>query len=287
MTAPNLLICIYYLEVRSHEEAAVPITDVKVERRAGALGAIVTGVDLAAPVDDDTYAAVKRAFLENMVICIRDQAAMTPEDQLAFAARWGEISIHPYVPSIDGYPGIMRIYDPNPVTVTWHADTTHSPRPPALTLLLARVLPPVGGDTMFANTALAYEGLSPGLRATVDGLSAVHQGTELAASAGLDRAAVTSVHPVVRTHPETGRRGLFVNGNYVSHFEGWTPEESRPLLEYLYGQIARPEYTYRHHWEVGDLIIWDNRCTQHAVVGDTDGAERTLHRVTIAGDVPF
>jgi taurine dioxygenase len=261
-------------------------TDIRVDRAAGALGAIITGVQLAGTVDDSTVAAIRQAFLENLVICIRGQEAMSPDDQLAFAARWGEISHHPYVPSIDGYPGIMRIYDPNPVTVTWHADTTHSPRPPALTLLLARTIPPYGGDTMFANAYLAYEGLSPALRAVLDGLSAVHQGTELAASAGLDRQAVTSVHPVVRTHPETGRRALFVNGNYTSHLEGWTKEESAPLLEYLYDQVGRPEYTYRHRWMPGDLIIWDNRCTQHAVIADTAGAERVLHRVTIAGDTP-
>ena len=261
--------------------------ELDVRRQAGALGALITGVDLSRPVGDDTFNAIQDAFHEHMVVCIRGQAAMTPEDQLAFAARWGEISIHPYVPSIDGYPGIMRIYDPNPVTVTWHADTTHAARPPALTLLLARVLPPYGGDTMFANAALAYDHLSDGLRSSLDGMRAVHQGTELAASAGLDQQAVTTTHPVVRTHPVTGRRALFVNGNYTSHFEGWTPDESAPFLAYLYAQIARPELTYRHRWEVGDLIIWDNRCTQHAVVGDTGGAERTLHRVTIAGDVPY
>ena len=261
--------------------------ELEVRRQAGALGALITGVDLSRPVGDDTFAAIRDAFHEHMVVCIRDQGAMTPDDQLAFAARWGEISIHPYVPSIDGYPGIMRIYDPNPVTVTWHADTTHAAKPPALTLLLARVLPPYGGDTMFANTALAYDGLSAGLRSMLDGRRAVHQGTELAATAGLDQQAVTSSHPVVRTHPVTGRRALFVNGNYTSQFEGWTPAESQPLLEYLYAQIGRPEYTYRHRWEVGDLVIWDNRCAQHAVVPDTGGAERTLHRVTIAGDTPY
>ncbi len=262
-------------------------TEMRVERQASALGAVITGADLAGTVDDATVAWLRQVFLEHLVICVRGQAAMTPDDQLAFAAKWGEISHHPYVPSIEGYPGIMRIYDPNPVTVTWHTDTTHAEQPPALTLLLARVLPPYGGDTMFANAYLAYEGLSDGLRRVVDGLSAVHQGTELAATAGLDRQAVTTVHPVVRTHPETGRKVLFVNGNYTSHFEGWTKEESAPLLQYLYAQVARPEYTYRHRWQVGDLIIWDNRCTQHAVVGDTQGAERVLHRVTIAGDTPL
>jgi taurine dioxygenase len=264
----------------------IPTGGVVVEREAGALGALVTGVDLGTPVDDATFGLVHDAFLENLVICIRGQAHITPEDQLAFAARWGEISVHPYVPSIEGYPGMMRIYDPNPVTTTWHADTTHIATPPALTLLLARVIPPYGGDTMFANQYDAYAGLSDGLRATLDGLRAVHRGTELAAEAGIDASAVTSSHPVVRTHPETGRRALFVNGNYTKHLDGWTEAESAPLLEYLYAEASRPEYTWRHRWQAGDMIIWDNRCTQHCVIGDTRGQERVLHRVTIAGDTP-
>jgi taurine dioxygenase len=267
-------------------DAAATALGITVEREAGSLGARVTGVDIAGGVDDETLAVLRSIFLEHCVIYFPGQGAMTSEDQLAFAARWGDVVIHPYVPSIEGYPGIMRIYDPNPVTVTWHADTTHLAAPPALTFLLARVVPPHGGDTMFSSAYLAYEGLSDGLRSVVDGLRAVHRGTELAAAAGLDRDAVTAVHPVARTHPETGRRALFVNANYVSHFEGWTAEESAPLLQYLYAQVARAEYTWRHRWQPGDLLIWDNRCTQHAVVGDTAGAERTLHRVTIAGDVP-
>ncbi|MEX1008754.1 MAG: TauD/TfdA family dioxygenase [Acidimicrobiia bacterium] len=259
---------------------------ISVSREAGALGAIVTGVDLAQPVDDAIFEVIHDAFCEHLVICIRGQEHIRPEDELEFAKQWGEISIHPYVPSIDGYPGVMRVSDPTPVTTTWHADTTHLAAPPALTLLLGRQIPPYGGDTMFANQYLAYEGLSPGLRATVHSLRAVHKGTELAKEAGLDREAVTAVHPVVRTHPETGKRSLFVNGNYTSHFEGWTEAESKPLLDYLYAQGCRPEYTWRHHWQVGDLIIWDNRCTQHAVVADVANGERVLHRVTIAGDIP-
>jgi taurine dioxygenase len=260
---------------------------VRVKKLAGALGAEITGVDLRELPDAETFGAIRSTFLEHEVICIRDQGAMTPDDQLAFARLWGEVSIHPYVPSIDGYPGVMKIYDPNPITQTWHADTTHSAQPPALTLLLARVLPDVGGDTMFASASRAYESLSPGLQSVLGELRAVHHGTELAAEAGLDRAAVTATHPVVRTHPETGRKALFVNSNYVSDFEGWTEAESAPLLEYLYAHIGRPEHTYRHRWLDGDLIIWDNRCTQHAVVADTAGAERVLHRVTIAGDTPY
>jgi taurine dioxygenase len=261
------------------------VQEPQVARLAGALGAEVTGVDLAT-VDDEAFATIHAAFLQHQVLCVRGQAHLTPEDQLAFAARWGEIAVHPYVPSIEGYPGLMRIYDPNPVTQTWHADTTHSATPPALTLLLARTLPAVGGDTMFSNGYAVFESLSPGLQATLLTLRAVHKGTELAASAGLDTESVTTTHPVVRVHPETGRRAIFVNGNYVSHIDGWTVEESEPLLTYLYAQFARPEMTYRHRWRDGDLLIWDNRCTQHAVVADTGGAERVLHRVTIAGDRP-
>ncbi|WP_420638150.1 TauD/TfdA dioxygenase family protein [Candidatus Poriferisocius sp.] len=249
---------------------------------AGALGAEVLGLDLTGDLDGAAFAAVRGALHDRGVICIRDQAAMSPEDQLGFAARWGEISIHPYVPSIEGYPGIMKIYDPNPITQTWHSDSTHMQRPHAYTLLLARVLPSVGGDTMFASATKAFESLTPGFQAMLRGLSAVHEGTDLAASAGLDHDAVVAVHPVVRAHPDTGAEALFVNDNYVTRIDGWTPEESRPLLEYLYGVIGRYENTYRHRWRDGDLVIWDNRSTQHAVVGDVSGEERVLHRVTIA-----
>lgn len=259
---------------------------IDIRRQSAAIGAMITGVNVARGIDDETFALVHQALLDHGVICLRGQSAMTRDDQLAFAARWGAISIHPYVPSIEGYPGLMRIYDPNPVTQTWHSDTTHAARPPAITLLLARTIPAFGGDTMWANAYAAYDGLSEGLRRTIDGLRAVHQGTELAASAGLDQQAVTTTHPVVRTHPDTGRKALYVNDNYTTRFDGWSEEDSAPLLAYLYAQFTKPEYQYRHHWQVGDLVIWDNRATQHAVVGDTGGAERVLHRVTIEGDVP-
>lgn len=262
-------------------------TVLDVRRLSGSLGAEVIGLDLSGPVDEAAFADVRAAFLAHQVIVVRDQHAMSADDQMAFAALWGDISIHPYVPSIEGHPGLMKIYDPNPITQTWHADSTHQKQPPALTLLLARVLPAVGGDTMFSSMTRAFAALSPGLRTMLRGLRAVHEGTSLAADAGLDRDAVTAVHPVVRTHPETGEEALFVNGNYTTRFEGWTEAESAPVLQFLYEQCARVEITYRHRWQAGDLVIWDNRCTQHAVVGDAGGAERVLHRVTIAGDAPF
>jgi taurine dioxygenase len=261
-------------------------TPIVVQRQSGEIGALVTGVDLAKPVDGVDLELLHRALLDHCVICIRGQGAMTPADQLGFASRWGEIFVHPYVPSMEGYPGMMRIVDTNPVTQTWHSDTTHALRPPSLTFLLARVIPPYGGDTMWANAYAALAGLSTSMQDTLSTLKAVHQGTELAGGAGLDQQAVTAIHPVVRTHDETGRKALFVNGNYVTRFDGWTESESAPLLAFLFAQFAKPEYQYRHHWQVGDLVVWDNRSTQHSVVGDTGGAHRKLNRVTITGGVP-
>jgi len=257
-------------------------TTLPIERQEPAGGGIVTGLD-AARLDDATFAAVQAAFLEHHVLCFRGQD-LTPDQQLEFAARWGTISHHPYVPSLEGHPGVMEIFQVTGITETWHADTTQVANPPKITMLLARELPEHGGDTMFANMHIAYAGLSDGLRATVDSLRAVHYGTELAAQSGVDKAAVTHSHPVAIRHPETGRRTLFVNADYVRHFDGWTEAESRPLLEYLYSLAAMPEYQYRHRWQVGDLLMWDNRSVQHRVVHDYGDARRYLHRVTLEGD---
>lgn len=258
----------------------------RVERQAGALGAYVTGIDLAKPVSDSVFAELRQAFLDHHVICFRDQD-MTSDQQLEFAARWGPIFVHPYVPSIEGYPGIMEVYDPNPITVAWHSDTTHTKAPPRMSLLLARRVPEFGGDTLFASQHAAFEGLTPAMQGLLGKLRAVHKGTELADEAGVPRAAVESIHPVVRRHPETGRPALFVNTDYTKHFEGMTEAESQPLLAFLYAQGCRNEYTWRHHWRVGDLLLWDNASVQHAVVADVSSGERSLHRVTIEGDPPI
>ncbi len=257
-----------------------------VERQAGALGAYIYGVDLGKPLDGASFETLHAAFLEHHVICIRDQD-ITPAQQLEYAERWGRVFVHPYVESIEGHPGIMELGDPHPITTTWHSDTTHARTPPRMSMLLARRIPPYGGDTLFANQHLAWEELSLGLQRVLSGLRVVHKGTELAADQGLTHREVTAVHPVARHHPETGRLALYVNGNYTRHFEGMTEEESRPLLEFLYARAARPEYTWRHHWRVGDLLMWDNASVQHAVVGDVEKGERLLHRITIEGDAPF
>jgi taurine dioxygenase len=257
-------------------------TPIHVARQAGACGAIVTGVDVAS-VDDDTFEELHDAFLEHHVLAFRDQV-LTPEQQLAFASRWGEVFVHPYVPSIEGHPGIMEIYQMVDITETWHADVTFAERPPKITMLYARIIPEVGGDTMFASQHRAYEELSSGMQSMLQTLRAVHYGTERARDANLEPQQVTCAQPVVITHPETGRRALYVNGNYTRHFENMTERESRPLLEFLYAHASQPEYTYRHRWQVGDLVMWDNRSVQHRGVHDHGSAERRMHRVTIQGD---
>ena len=258
---------------------------IEILQQAGSLGAIATGVDLSQPPDAASFEILHAAFLAHHVLVLRDQD-ITPAEHLAFAARWGKIFVHPYVPSIEGHPGIMEVTNPHPITVTWHADTTHSKTPPMMALLLARQVPTLGGDTMFANQHLALENLTSAMQRMLGDLRAVHRGTELATEAGLEPTAVEAIHPVVRTHPETGRKALFVNGNYTSHFEGMTEAESAPLLAFLYAQASRPEYTFRHRWRAGDLLLWDNRSVQHCVVPDVGKGERSLHRITIEGDIP-
>ena len=257
----------------------------KIERQAGALGAYIRDVDLSKPIAPAEFAPLREAFLRHHVICFRGQE-LSPAEQLEFAARWGEIFVHPYVPSLEGYPGIMELGDPHPITTTWHSDTTHSKQPPRATILLGRQIPDYGGDTMFANQHLAYEAMSPRFRELLDGLYAVHKGTERAGSAGLSEREVTATHPVVRAHPDTRRKALFVNRNYTKHFEGMTPEESRPLLEFLFAHAGRAEFTWRHRWRPGDLLMWDNASVQHSVVGDLSNGARIMHRVTLAGETP-
>lgn len=257
------------------------MSELEIEPQTRALGAVVRGLDLRREPSDDVLAALRDALVEHLVLAFPGQGAMSPDDQVAFAARWGVIEPHPYVEPLEGHPEMIRIYDPNPITETWHADFTYAAQPPAFSFLLARTVPQMGGDTMWANAYLVFESLSEGLRDCLRGLRAYHRGTELALSAGLTTGDIERVHPVVWTHPDTGREALFVNANYVKHFDGWTAQESAPLLAYLYDQFARPEFSYRHRWNEGDLLVWDNRCTQHRVVGDTGGHERDLHRVTV------
>jgi taurine dioxygenase len=266
---------------------------------AGALGAEIRGVDLGADLADETVAEIRRAWLDHCVVFFRDQA-LTPDGFLAFARRIGEPVEYPFVKGIDGYPEIIAVSKLPGETVNfggiWHSDTVYLDRPPMGTMLVAREIPPYGGDTLYANMYTAYEALSPGMKRILDGLRAVNTSAladvsktredRRRDSGTQDDREFVAEHPVVRTHPETGRKALYVNVAHTSHFVDMTVDESRPLLRYLFEHSVRPEFTCRFRWRVGSLALWDNRCAMHNPVNDYHGFTRTMHRITLAGDLP-
>jgi len=285
--------------------AVMPRTRLAVTPLSGTIGARIDGLDLARPIDDETMRELRQVFLEHLVLVIPGQAHITPDQHIAFAARWGDLHVMPSG-HMEGYDRLIKItyggIRPGPDgkdriplndaekyirTDAWHSDMSFQECPPVGSLLLAREIPPAGGDTMFANQYVAYETLSAGMKRMLDGLKAVHKGESWYSVVGLDPAkAPANIHPVVRTHPETGRRALYVNRVFTSHFEDMTVEESRPLLEYVFAHASQPNYTFRHRWSVGDLVFWDNRCAQHFAVWDYGRQTRIMHRATVLGDRP-
>jgi taurine dioxygenase len=267
---------------------------------AGALGAEILGIDLAHDVSDDSIAAIRETWLKHCVIFFRDQT-LPPAQFLNFARRFGEVVEYPFIKGIEGFPEITPVikleHEKNNFGGLWHSDTAYLERPPMGTMLVAREVPRVGGDTLFANMYLAYETLSAGMQRLLDGLAAVNSSAKAdvtktredrirdGARADAQRE-YEALHPVVRTHPETGRRALYVNGGHTVRFQDKTEAESAPLLQYLFAHQQRPEFTCRFRWEVGSLAFWDNRCTQHNPINDYHGFRRVMHRVTLAGDEP-
>ncbi|MDX1434282.1 MAG: TauD/TfdA family dioxygenase [Gammaproteobacteria bacterium] len=274
--------------------------DLDVKPVSGAIGAEVHGVDLAAELDEATVAAIRRALLDHLVLFFRGQR-LAPGELLALARRFGEPSEYPFVRGLDDYPEIIEVIKREDETQNfgglWHSDTTYLEHPPLGSLLYAKELPPVGGDTLFANMYLAYETLSPGMRRLLAGLRAVNSAEKASAAVTrVDRSrerpkdasafVTTAEHPVVRTHPETGRQALYVNPGHTVRFVGMTEAESAPVLEYLYRHQIRPEFTCRLRWEVGTVAFWDNRAAQHYALNDYHGYRRAMLRVTLAGDRP-
>ena len=252
-------------------------TELQVLPLSGHVGARIE----VAPVGDHTsnaaYHAIRRAASEYGVVVLPGQDIST-KDQVAFASMWGELIIHPIYPSLPGYPEVLEVINvgkSRTLTEIWHSDTSSLERPPAFTMLLAKQLPDYGGDTIFASQYQAFEDFTPRMKDLLEGLSATHTSKS-----------ESNDHPVVRTHPETGRKALFVNGYFVRHFVGMTEQESRPLLDFLFAWASKPEYSYRHRWTTHDLVIWDNRAVQHYAVHDHGEAVRTLHRVMVAGEKP-
>ena len=275
--------------------------NLEVSRAAGALGAEIRGVDLAEPQTGETIAALRAQLLEYGVIFFRDQQ-LDDARLKSFAGHFGTFFRHPYfVP--EGDPDVIVIRrapgDKRIVGEGWHSDTPAVAAPPMASLLYGEDVPPFGGDTLFANQYLAYDALSQAMRRMLKGMRAVYTDTRVAGSAaGRNAQSATKsrdddefrhslgVHPVVRTHPETGREALYIVYPLMSHFDGMTVEESGGLAEYLYEHSHRPEFTCRFHWEQGSLAFWDNRCTQHAALNDTGPFHRVMRRVQLNGDIP-
>ena len=259
------------------------------------IGAEISGVDISKPLTESTVAEIHDALMTHQVIFFHVQD-MTLDAHKTFARRFGELHIHPSAKTLDGHPDVIIIHaDENSQAVAgmkWHSDVSCDAEPPMGSVLHLHTIPPVGGDTLFASTYAAYEALSDPIKATIDGLQAWHESARVHrdrfGAKGQMRDGVDvypeSLHPVVRTHPVTGRKGLFVNENFTSRIDGMTPAESDAILRLLYEQIATPEFQCRFRWRPGSVAFWDNRCAQHRSVWDYYPALRHGYRVTIAGE---
>lgn len=275
----------------------------KIEPVTGAIGAEIHGLDLSKELDTETVAAVRQALLDHCVVFFRDQD-LNVARQKAFARRFGALFLHPYFAGSQSDPEVIDVVrepgDRRIVGEDWHSDTPQVPEPPMGSILYGVEVPPYGGDTLFANQYLAYESLSPGLKRMLEGRRALHSDRRNAGPAqALNAARATKIrvvdewretanlHPVVRTHPETGRKALYVNRVTSIAFEDMTEEESAPLLQYLYAQASRPEFCCRFRWATGSVAFWDNRCAQHTAINDTGSFRRAMRRVQLIGDTPF
>ncbi len=260
-----------------------------------AIGAEIGGVDLREEQDDGVIADIRAALLAHKVIFFRDQY-LTQEQHIAFARRFGELEIHPATPKGQANPEVLHIAhgpESRGRENNWHSDVTWRAEPSLGSILRAIEVPDVGGDTLFADMAAAFRGLSPAMRDWLRGLSAVHDIARVFAKRlgksveELHEKYPPQTHPVVRTHPETGEQALYVNIGFTSHIEGLSAKESDRLLQHLYTQAALPEYQCRFRWRAGSIAFWDNRAGQHYAASDYFPAVRRMERVTVAGDRPF
>jgi taurine dioxygenase len=274
---------------------------------AGALAAEISGVDLAA-LDDETFAEIHHAWLAYQVVFFRDQY-ITPDQQLAFAHRLGDIHHHPFMQGMDSHPDIFEIIkeetDTHTFSATWHTDQMFNPNPAKATMLYAKETPDAGGDTLFASMYLAYDALSDGMKDMLADVETWSVGDKFKQNRGAGRAEryggnekmaakvkdpdnviTEAAHPLFRTHPETGRKGLYI-GSHMQTFVDFGDDEAEPIIAFLCDHATRLEFTCRFHWQPGSLALWDNRCVQHHAIADYNGQRRRMHRITIAGDTPY
>ena len=274
---------------------------------SGALGGVIEGVDLGRDLDNNrVISGIHQALLDHCVVFFRDQH-MTPEQQIALGRKFGTLNVHDYVKAMDGHPEIIVVAKEESDTKNfgggWHSDVTYLEHPAMGSILYGKEVPERGGDTLFGNMYQAYETLSPGMQRMLEGLRAVHTARNVYGLAGRttdtynsgqnamtilpsEQAHSEIDHPVVRTHPETGRKCLYVNPAFTVRFNDMTEQESAPLLHFLYDHCRREEFTCRFRWKTNSVAFWDNRCVQHFALNDYNGQRRIMHRVTINGDRP-
>ena len=272
----------------------------QVKRIAGALGAELSGLNLVRGCSANEAADIRRALLDHQVIFLRDQH-LTPQQFLDFAEAFGEPVRYPFVSGIVGFPAIIEVKKLEHETVNfggiWHSDTTYLDEPPMGTMLLSREVPNYGGDTMFASQYSAYEALSDEMKRIIEPLVGISSSAQADVSKTredriksdgqmVDQKVFSAEHPVVRTHPETGRKALYVNIAHTAGIKGLTQEESQPLLRFLFQHQVKPEFTCRFSWTPDAIAFWDNRCVQHNPVNDYHGFRRVMQRITLRGDRP-
>lgn len=276
-----------------------------VQPLSGSLGTEIRGVDLSQPLDDATFAAIHREFLDRGLIVFRDQQ-LTHEAQIAFARRFGPPDIHPIANGMEEFPELIRVFKPAGASacfgVGWHSDNSFFEHPSLGSVLYGVTIPPYGGDTLYASMEKAYDALSAPMKAFLDGLQAVHSAkraydpaiTGTAKYEGnapityrySDAVYEENTHPVIRTHPETGRKSLYVNHMFTERIVGMRENESKAILDMLYAHCTLPEFTCRLRWAPRTVAVWDNRTVQHYAIDDYQQFERLMYRVTITGDRP-
>jgi len=269
---------------------------------AGALGAEIRGVSLSDELSNAEFDHIHQAFLDHAVIFFRGQHDLTPDQHKAFGARFGGFNIHPYVTPMEGHPEIIEIIKEADETTNfgggWHTDLSYTEKPALGSILHAVDVPDFGGDTIFASQTKAYEALSDGMKEMLDGMTAIHSAEREYGAKGLSaekRQSMQSTqvevapeyeHPVIRTHPLTGKKGLYVNPAFTMRFKGMTRRESKPILDFLFNHSREERFTCRLNWSSGMVAMWDNRCTWHYALNDYQGKRRHMRRVTINGDKP-